>query len=128
LGSEFESFLHDLLAPLGGVRFRRMFGGHGIYQHDLMFAIVGDGALYFKADAASRGAFEAEGCGPFLYESRGRTVALSYWQVPERLFDEADELREWALVAIGAAQRARTSSGRPGKKGGTGKASKPPSR
>ena len=40
MASDFQSFLEDILAPVGGVRFRRMFGGHGIYRDDLMFALI----------------------------------------------------------------------------------------
>ena len=30
----------------------------------------------------------------------------SYWQLPARMFDDTDELSEWARAALGAAQRA----------------------
>jgi DNA transformation protein and related proteins len=30
----------------------------------------------------------------------------SYWELPARLFDDTDELAEWARAALGAAQRA----------------------
>lgn len=110
MASEFESFLEELFAPLGGVRFRRMFSGFGVYRDELMFALVSDGVLYLKADEATRPAFEAEGVGPFRYAARGKTVSLSYWRLPERLFDDPDEFREWALAAHGAAVRARSKA------------------
>ena len=40
----------DLFVALGPVRTRRMFGGHGIYAGDLMFALETGGELYLKAD------------------------------------------------------------------------------
>ena len=30
----------------------------------------------------------------------------SYWQLPERLYDDPEELAEWARAALAAAQRA----------------------
>lgn len=109
--SEFQSFLEDLFAPLGGVRFRRMFSGFGIYRDGLMFGLVSGDVLYLKGDETSRAAFEGEGCEPFRYEARGKTIALSYWRLPERLFDEPEEFREWAFAAIRAAERARSRTG-----------------
>jgi DNA transformation protein len=105
LASEFQSFLEDLFAPLGGVRFRRMFGGFGVYRDRVMFALVSSGVLYFKADDTTRGAFEDEGSAPFRYEARGKSVTMSYWRLPERLFDEPDAFREWALAAVDVAER-----------------------
>mgnify|MGYP006359969517 CR=1 FL=1 len=59
----------ELLAPLGATRSLRMFGGHGIYIDELFVAIVAFERLYLKVDARSRPAFEAAGCGPFVYEA-----------------------------------------------------------
>lgn len=98
--------LRELLDPLGVIRFRRMFGGTGVYVGDLMFGLVADDVLYFKADEATVPDYSAEGCGPFGYARKdGRQVSTSYWRVPERLFDEPDELRAWARAAHGVAMR-----------------------
>ena len=50
--SEFVEFVLELLAPLGNVRARAMFGGYGIYRGEIMFAIITDDRMYFKADAS----------------------------------------------------------------------------
>ncbi len=123
MASEFQGFLEDLFAPLVGVRFRRMFGGLGIYRDAVMFALVADEVLYLKADDRTRGAFEDEGCAPFRYEARGKSVTMSYWRLPERLYDEPEEFREWALAAIGVAERAQTTAG-PAKKRASGRGRK----
>ena len=105
---EFLSFLIDQLAPLGHVTSRRMFSGAGIYCDGVIFALVlrGD-TLYFKVDDGNRAQYQAEGLEPFRYEARGRTVEVgAYWQVPERLLDDPDEMLEWARAALAAGQRA----------------------
>lgn len=107
----FRDFLEDLFAPLGGVAFRRMFGGYGIYRDGVMFALVTADVLYLKADAETVPVFEREGCGPFVYEARGRPVTMSYWRLPERLHDEPEEFRDWALAACAAAARAGEARG-----------------
>jgi DNA transformation protein and related proteins len=62
----------ELLAPLGTVRARRMFGGHGLYCDDLFFALIALDRLYLKTDAVSQPAFAAAGCEPFVYLSPPR--------------------------------------------------------
>ena len=58
--------LLELLAPLGAVTSRRMFGGWGLYVDGLMLAIVVDGEPLLKVDAMSREQFERAGCRPFI--------------------------------------------------------------
>jgi DNA transformation protein and related proteins len=105
---EFLAFVKDQLAPLGDVTSRRMFSGAGIYSDGVIFALVlRDDTLYFKVDDGNRAQFEAEGLEPFRYEAKGRTVEVgAYWHVPERLFDDPDEMLEWARAALAAGQRA----------------------
>lgn len=99
-------YLAELFEPVGGVRIRRMFGGLGFFRDGLMFGIWQDDTIYLKADDATRPSFEAEGCGPFVYGSKnGRDTSLSYFRMPERLLDDTDELRDWALKAIDVAIR-----------------------
>jgi DNA transformation protein len=95
------------------VSFKRMFGGAGIYADGIMFALISDDTLYLKADDTTKGDFESEGLAAFTYQSRGRVIALTYWRAPERLLDEPDEMRTWALRALSVAKRsaARTKGG-----------------
>ncbi len=106
--NEYQQFLEERFEPVGDVVFRRMFGGLGIFRHGLMFALVaGEDGLCFKADEETIPRFEAVGCGPWLYEGKGgKPVEMGYWHAPERLFDEPDEFREWALAAFEVAVRA----------------------
>lgn len=102
--------LDEVCAPLGAFKARRMFGGHGLYLDGVFFAILDDGVLYLKTNESTRGRFAAEGMSAFTYESQSGTHALvSYWRVPERLFDEADELTEWIAQAVQAARRAQNA-------------------
>ncbi|MGE0767087.1 MAG: TfoX/Sxy family protein [Hyphomicrobiaceae bacterium] len=98
--SELNILLEEMLAPLGPVALRRMFGGYGIFLDGLMFGLVTGERVYFKTDETGRAAFQAEGLGPFTYAKKGAPAVLtSYWQVPDRLFDEPDELVDWARTA-----------------------------
>lgn len=102
----FVELLKDVLSGLGPVSVRRMFGGAGVYAGGIMFGLVAEDTLYFKADGESQRAFEAEGLPPFVYQGRGKTIAMSYWRIPERLLDDQDEMLDWARRALAAARRA----------------------
>ena len=115
LDPDLKALLEELLAPLGPVQIRRMFGGGGIFLDGLMLGLISDGVLYLKADDVNRPAFEAEDLEPFAYDKKGgRTTIMSYWRAPERLLDEPDELVQWARGAHGAALRSRKP--RPGRR------------
>jgi DNA transformation protein len=102
-----RDFLLDLFAPFGPVTIRRMFSGYGISADGINFALALRGTIYLRADADSIARFEAEGSQPFAYQTKARSVTVaSYWQLPERLFDDPDELAQWARVAHAAAGRA----------------------
>jgi DNA transformation protein len=103
-------FIRDLFASFGPVTLKRMFGGAGIYSEGLIFALLFDGAIFLKVDEASIPDFEREGSRPFVYtraKSRGRVGrhSLSFWRLPERLYDDPDELALWAARALAIAQR-----------------------
>ena len=109
--SSFVGHVLDLLRPLGGVSARRMFGGYGLYKDGLMFALIAEDILYFKADTATEPSFRSAGMHPFTYRRRGRRtpVVMSYWEAPPELFDDAEAMARWAARALDAAGRARKS-------------------
>jgi DNA transformation protein and related proteins len=104
--ASFAEFLRDELAPLGRVTLRRMFGKTGVFCDGFMLGMVTDNTLYFRVDDENRAAFkEAEAFPPLNYKKKGSTIDLAFWRAPERLFDEPDELVEWARIALAAARR-----------------------
>jgi DNA transformation protein len=76
--------------------------------------MVADNTLYFRVDDENRETFrEAEAFPPLNYAKKGAMIDLSFWRVPERLFDEPDELMIWARAALAAAHRVAAKRGRP---------------
>jgi DNA transformation protein and related proteins len=104
-------FIRELFAPFRHVDVKRMFGGAGLFADGLMFGLVFDGVIYLKADAASIPDFEREGSAPFTYQARSRPRSLNFWRLPERLYDDPDDLAVWAGRAL-AIVEARTSAPR----------------
>lgn len=110
VSAEYKEFVAEQLERLGPVRMRGMFGGAGVYLDDLMFGLIFEETLYFKVDDTNRADFEGEGMEPFTYEMRnGRTGALHYYEVPERLYDDPDELVQWARKSLAVMHAARSA-------------------
>src|SRR3954451_9266036 len=102
-----RDFLIELFSGFGPVTIRRMFSGFGISAEGTNFALALRSGVYLRADEQSIARFEAEGSKPFQYQTKPRTVTVnSYWQLPERLYDDPEELTGWARAALAAAQRA----------------------
>src|ERR1700754_1009143 len=101
-----RDFLIDLFSDFGPVTIRRMFSGFGISADETHFALALRGGLYFRADEQTIPRFEAEGSKPFSYQTRAKTVTVgSYWQLPERLYDDPEELTGWARAALAGGGR-----------------------
>jgi DNA transformation protein len=106
--------VRELFREFGPVAVRRMFGGQGIFVDGLMIALIAAGVIYLKADAETIAAFESEGLGPFSYPTKGGEHTLgSYWRMPDRLYDDAEELARWAHAAHAAALRSSLRKRKP---------------
>jgi len=109
MGNALVDHCLELLAPLGAVGSRRMFGGHGLYVDDLFIALIAFDRLYVKTDAATRERFAAAGCEPFVYDGKGKAVTMGYWTVPAEAMESPQLMQPWARLAIEAALRARVA-------------------
>ncbi|MBK1837906.1 TfoX/Sxy family protein [Azospirillum sp. YIM B02556] len=103
--SEYVATLCEMMAPLGDVRARRMFGGYGLSIDGLTFALVADDTLYFKADDGNRPSFAELGLEPFR-PMPDKPTTLSYYPPPDSALDDRDDLLVWARSGFDAALRA----------------------
>lgn len=104
----FLEFACELFSGLGPVRSRRMFGGAGLYAEDVMFALVADDVIYLKGDDALAAELEAQGCGPFMFETKdGDAKPMRYWRLPEDALDDEETARGWGRRALDVALRAK---------------------
>jgi DNA transformation protein len=92
--------LVDALGSLGDVTSKKMFGGYGVFCEGVMFALVdSSGTPHLRTDADSTGRFEAAGS-----EKHSR---MPYWSIPEPVFEDSDDLTEWATTALEIARAAK---------------------
>ena len=117
---EFVDFLLEQMQASGiditSLRARKMFGGHGIYFNDVMFALVAEEELYFKLGDNNQQDYESAGLPRFSYERGGKRFEMSYAAAPAEIYDEPDMMHDWANAAIDAAMAANRNKKSPRKK------------
>jgi len=125
--SDYLDYVLDCMAAarLGPVQQERLFSGRGLRIDGELFAVILRGTLYFVVDDQTRPRFIAAGMGPFTYARKDvQREILRWYELPEDVLIDADELREWAHDAIAAVRR----TAKPVKKAKTPKAVKPKTR
>ena len=106
ISPQYADYLRELFEPVGEVEVKRMFGGAGVFFSGVMIALAADEVLYLKTDETADPLFDEAGGEPFVYEaSGGKRAVMSYRTMPESCYDDADDLRTWARIAIDAAFR-----------------------
>ncbi len=91
----FVEYITDILSSYGNITSRKMFGGYGLYCNKIIFAIIVDDELYFKADTDLGKEYESVGSFPFTYQKDEKRVALSYWYVSIDIIEDEDSLKKW---------------------------------
>lgn len=101
------AWVEEAMEPVGTVTRRAMMGGATLYCDGIIFAIVAsEGGLWLKADAESDATWDEAGCDRFTYEMNGKTGSMNYRRAPDDVYDDPDELRRWAGLALEAGRRA----------------------
>jgi DNA transformation protein len=101
------AWVQEALEPLGRVSMRKMMGGATLYLDGAIFAILVDGELWFKADEESNAIWDEAGCRErFSVTFKDGTVdQMNYRRAPTDVYDDPDEMRCWAQLAVEAGLR-----------------------
>lgn len=100
----------DLFQVFGPIALKRFFGGEGIYSGDIMIGMIFGDTIYFKTDEETRKSFLAERTKPFTFKKGKETVVTGWYALPDRLYDDPDELAEWAKAAFAVAAASPTTT------------------
>lgn len=111
VSEEFRSFVLEQLADIDSVLARSMFGGVGLYAGGVFFGILAANTLYLKVDDSNRAQYEVEGMSAFQPFS-DKPMTISYYQVPARVLEDADELTTWVQASIRVATGAKPRKAR----------------
>ena len=89
--------LSKKLSAIEGITMKKMFGGHGVFHDDKMFGMVDSKGNYLlKVDETNKADFELKGS---VKHSR-----MPYYEIPTEIFDNQDDLVNWARKAINASK------------------------
>jgi DNA transformation protein and related proteins len=101
------AWVQEGLEPLGSVSMRKMMGGATLYLDGVIFAILDEGELWFKADAETDAVWDAEGCEKFSVVFKdGKVDVMNYRRAPADVYDDPEAMQRWASLAIEAGLRA----------------------
>lgn len=105
----FRTYLLEQLGQIRPVTTRPMFGGLTFFAEGRAFALVAEETLYFKVDDSNRPDFVAAGMGPFL-PFGDPAKPMQYYQLPEEVLEDPDELAVWMAKAVAVAAKAKTKT------------------
>jgi DNA transformation protein and related proteins len=89
------------LGAWGPVQAKPLFGGYALYRDGTLFGLVFGNRVYFKTGAGNRADFVDAGMPPFQYtRADGRVISMRYYELPEFVLDDLDELAIWADKAL----------------------------
>ncbi|MFW9854258.1 MAG: TfoX/Sxy family protein [Candidatus Thorarchaeota archaeon] len=95
-----DYIINDVFKDFEGITYKAMFGGYGIYKNQVIFAIIVDGELFFKVGSKNRADFKLYDTHPFIYERKGKKIAMSYWTLPEEIMNDKETLQVWIDRAV----------------------------
>lgn len=91
---------------------RAMFGGYGLFVEGTMFGLIAYDILYLKVDEHNRADYVNLNMPPFTYTGKHKPIQMSYYQVPETVFNNLETLAVWVEKAIAAGRRAKVKQKR----------------
>ena len=87
--ASYLNHIMDLLAPIGNIRSRAMFGGYGIFLEGDMFALIWRSTLYFKVNESNRTDYEKAGSRQFH--------PMPYYEVPAEVMENNRNATEMGI-------------------------------
>ena len=108
--SPFVNSVIDRLNQVTPAIARAMFGGYGIYAEGVMFGLIANDVLYLKVDSHNQADYVAAGSPPFEYDRNGKLIQMSYYRLPETIWDDVAQLAVWVEAAQGAARRSKSKT------------------
>ena len=104
------AWVQEALEPIGPVTMRKMMGAATLYLDGVIFAVLDESELWFKADAETNAIWDAEGCARFTFTgSDGKTETMNYRRAPSDVYDDAEVMQRWAALAREAGTRAAST-------------------
>jgi len=104
VNESFLEFVREKLSELEGLNIRKMFGGAGVFMDGKMFGIIHEASFFLKADEDLGRDFMEMGMDRFQ-PYKDRKMKMPYFEVPEEILEDNEELASWARRSIEIASR-----------------------
>jgi DNA transformation protein len=99
-------WLREALEPIGSLGMRKMMGGASLYLDGTIFAVLDEGEIWFKADAETDAAWDAQGCERFAVILKdGKAGTMNYRRAPAEVYDDPEAMQRWAALGLEAGLR-----------------------
>ncbi len=96
-----SEWLEKSLSDTGIISRRKMFGGYGVFESGVMFALItSEGTVHFKVNDSNLERFEKAGS-----QKHGR---MPYYSVPDEVLQNQNSLCDWASLSIKIAHDTQT--------------------
>lgn len=105
---EYREYIVERLQTVMPIRWRKMFGGLGIFYDRLPFALAADNTLYFKVNEENRGDYEEANMDPFR-PFGDKSYSMSYYEVPEHVLEDPEILADWVKKSLKVAENSQKS-------------------
>jgi DNA transformation protein len=106
--TEYTEYVLEQLAPTGPLATSRFFGGVGLSRNTVQFAMIMGNSLYFVVDDTTREKYTSAGMTCFSYLTRkGRIQVRKYFELPEEVLTDPEELQRWAKEAARVAAKSK---------------------
>jgi DNA transformation protein len=92
--TEYADYVIDQLCTSGEIRHRKMFGDVGVYIDDVFCALISSKNIFYLR------VVEPNNPG-------GKGTGMPYYEVPEDVLEQPEELMRWAVKAKSAALAAK---------------------
>ena len=104
LNEKFVAYIENQLSEFGEFQTRKMFGGVGFFKQKVMFGKIGGDTFRLKVDESNKKQYEEKGMKPFYSEKKKK--GMPYWEVPEDVIEDKEELAKWVHQSFEIAKRA----------------------
>lgn len=109
--TEYIEYILEHLRPISSLQTSRFFGGLGISNGFVQFAMMMGNSLYFVVDDGSRKKYEQAGMQAFSYMTKKGCIQVRrYYEVPEEVLTDSEQLRHWANEAMCVAEKTKKPS------------------
>lgn len=98
VSESYKQYIDDQLNGLEGLYSKKMFGGVGYFIDGVIFGLIAGEVFRLKADESTIPRYSNFGMSG--YEIPGKNMTMPYFQVPDKIIEDKDELKKWSLEAL----------------------------